>query len=141
LKKLYYAALLYAALGLSLGLFYREYTQFHNFEGTTQLSVLHTHLLVLGMIVMLTVLSLEKLFNLSQTKWFNLFYWHYNGGLLLSMLMTLIIGVRDVAGQASTPMIDGISGLGHIIITIGIVFFFLALGKRLAEVKEATLKL
>lgn len=123
---------MYAVLGLAAGLFFREYTVAHDYDGATQLSVMHTHLLALGMVVMLVVLALEKLFELSKSKWFNLFYWHYNGGLLLTVAMMLVIGMREVAGQASTPMLSGISGLGHIIITVALVFFFVALGKRLA---------
>lgn len=92
---------------------------------------MHTHLLALGMLVMLVVLALEKLFELSKTKWFNLFFWHYNGGLLLSVAMMLVIGMRDVAGQSSTPMLNGLAGLGHIIVTIALVFFFVTLGKRI----------
>lgn len=132
MKKLYYAAIAYTVLGLGFGVFYREYTKAHHFDGATQLAVMHTHLLALGMLFMLVALALEKLFQLSKTKWFNLFFWHYNGGLVLTMVMMLIIGIRDVAGQASTPMIDGIAGLGHLVITVGLVFFFIALGKRLS---------
>lgn len=132
MKKLYYAAVTYTVLGLGFGLFFREYTKAHNFTGFTQLAVMHTHLLALGLLVMLIVLALEKIFGLSKTKWFNLFFWHYNGGLLLTVAMMLVIGMRQVAGHASTPMLDGIAGLGHIIITIGLVFFFVALGKRIS---------
>lgn len=131
MKKLYYAALLYAVLGLTAGLFYREYTQINNFTGDTELSVMHTHLLALGMITMLVVLALEKLFTLSRTKWFSLFFWHYNGGLLLTVTMMLIIGIGQVGGQATSPMLAGIAGLGHIILTVAIGFLFVALGKQL----------
>lgn len=136
MKKLYYAAVAYAVLGLVSGLFFREYTKAHEFDGFTQLAVMHTHLLALGMLVMLIVLALEKLFELSKTKWFSLFYWHYNGGLLLTVAMMLVIGMRDVAGQVSTPMFSGIAGLGHIIITIALAFFFVALGKRVFALKK-----
>lgn len=132
MKKLYYAAITYMVLGLAAGLFFREYTKAHDFTSFTQLAVMHTHLLALGMLVMLIALGFEKIFGLSKTKWFNLFYWHYNGGLLLTVAMMLIIGLREVAGQASTPMLDGIAGLGHIILTIAFIFFFIALGKRLS---------
>lgn len=131
MKKIYYAAVMYAVLGLGFGLFFREYTKAHDFTGFTQLAVMHTHLLALGMLVMLIVLALEKVFELSKTKWFNLFFWHYNAGLLLTVAMMLIIGIRQVAVQVSTPMLDGIAGLGHIIITVALIFFFVALGKRL----------
>lgn len=131
MKKLYYAALSYAVLGLAAGLFYREFTKAQDFSGFTQLGVLHTHLLALGMIVMLVVLALEKSFQLSKTKWFNLFFWHYNGGLVLSAAMMLVIGMGQVAGNETTAMLAGISGLGHIILTVGIGFLFVALGKQI----------
>lgn len=131
MKKLYFAAVIFAVLGLASGLFFREYTKAHNFNGFTELSVMHTHLLALGMLVMLIILGLEKLFTLSATKWFNLFFWHYSGGLILTVTMMLIIGLRQVNGLASSPMLDGIAGLGHIILTVAIGFLFVALGKRL----------
>lgn len=131
MKKLYYAAVVYAVLGLGFGLFFREYTKTHDFTGFTQLAVMHTHLLALGMLVMLIVLALEKVFELSKTKWFNLFFWHYNAGLLLTVAMMLVVGMRDVAGQTSTPMLDGIAGLGHVVITVSLIFFFVGVGKRL----------
>ena len=131
MKKLYYAAVVYAVLGLGFGLFFREYTKAHDFTGFTQLAVMHTHLLALGMLVMLIVLALEKVFELSKTKWFNLFFWHYNAGLLLTVAMMLVVGMRDVAGQTSTPMLDGIAGLGHVVITVSFIFFFVGVGKRL----------
>lgn len=131
MKKIYYAAVMYAVLGLGFGLFFREYTKAHDFTGFTQLAVMHTHLLALGMLVMLIVLALEKVFELSKTKWFNLFFWHYNAGLLLTVAMMLVVGMRDVAGQTSTPMLDGIAGLGHVVITVSLIFFFVGVGKRL----------
>lgn len=131
MKKLYYAAILYAVLGLASGLFYRIYTHSRGFEGSTELAVMHTHLLALGLLVMLIVLSLEKLFTLSATKWFNLFFWHYNAGLLLTVSLMLIIGLGQVTGQDSSSMLAGIAGLGHIIITAGIAFLLVAIGKRL----------
>ena len=131
MKKLYYAAVVYAVLGLGFGLFFREYTKAHDFTGFTQLAVMHTHLLALGMLVMLIVLALEKVFELSKTKWFNLFFWHYNAGLLLTVAMMLVVGMRDVAGQTSTPMLDGIAGLGHVVITVSLILFFVGVGKRL----------
>ena len=131
MKKLYYAAMTYAVLGLASGLFYREYTKINDFSGHTELSVMHTHLLALGMMVMLSVLALEKLFVLSKTKWFNLFFWHYNGGLVLSVVMMLVIGMQQVAGGEVTPMLAGMAGLGHMILTVAVGFLFVALGKRL----------
>ena len=131
LKKLYWAAVIYAILGLGAGLFFREYTQAQDFAGYSELSVTHTHLLALGMLVMLIMLGLEKVFQLSKTKSFKLFYWHYNGGLLLTVAMMFVIGMRQIAGLGESAMFAGIAGLGHIIITVALVFLFVSIGKRL----------
>lgn len=131
MKKLYNAAAVYMILGLAGGLFYREYSKYFNFDGFTQLSVVHTHLLTLGMLFFLLVLVLEKVFTLSKSRWFNLFFWHYNAGLLLTAGMMVIHGMMTLRGKADSAMLDGISGLGHIIITVGIVFLFVALKQRL----------
>ncbi len=137
MKKLYYAAVAYAILGLGFGLFFREYTKTHHFTGHTELAVMHTHLLALGMLVMLIAMALEAVLTISNSKWFTAFYWSYNGGLLITVAMMLVIGMRQVNGYASTAMFDGIAGLGHIIITIAFICFFIALGKQVAGYKKA----
>src|SRR5690606_13088948 len=84
MKKLFYAATAYLVLGLASGMFYREFTQAQGVtaaDGFTQLSVVHTHLLTLGMIVLLIVLVLERVFALSRSALFGWFFWIYNLGL------------------------------------------------------------
>src|SRR5690625_5986508 len=72
-------------LGLASGLFYREYVKATDSLGThTQLNTLHTHLLVLGMIMFLLVLALDAIFSLSGRRSFDVFYWTYNIGLVRS---------------------------------------------------------
>ena len=132
MKRLYNSAALYLLLGLTSGVFYREFVRWSEFEGTTRLSVLHVHLLALGVLVFLIVLLLEKQFRLSESKWFNLFFWHYHAGLLLTVAMMVYIGVSQVQGSyVESGMIAGISGLGHILLTAGFVMLFVALNQRL----------
>ena len=131
IKQLYWASLLFAILGLAGGLFFREYTKAHDFTGYTELSVVHTHLLMLGMFGLLIALVLEKVFTLSRTKWFTLFFWHYCGGLVLSVAMMFVIGIGQVNGEEVSAMQAGIAGLGHIILTVAILFLFIAIHKRI----------
>lgn len=132
MKKLYNAALVYLILGLSAGVVYREVTRWMEFDGVTRLSLLHTHLLTLGVLVFLIALILEKQFALSRTKWFNLFYWHYNAGLMLTIALMTYIGVQQMNGDYSpSGMIAGISGIGHILLAAGFGFLFAALHNRL----------
>jgi len=68
MSKLFYAAFAYLVLGVASGLFYREFTKANDFTDAqfTQLSVVHTHLLVLGFMVLLIVLILEAVRALSE---------------------------------------------------------------------------
>lgn len=141
MKKLFNAALIYMILGVSAGLFYREFTKMNDFpEGQfTQLAVAHTHLLTLGFIVLLVVLALEKVFNISQSKkLFGWFFWLYNLGLIITAAMLIWHGMLTVLGEESTAMIAGIAGIGHILITAGMIVFFIALRRAIVRQPAAT---
>ena len=124
MKKLARTSMFYMIFGLIFGVFYREFTKIMDFEGTTQLSVLHTHTLILGMFFFLIVLLLENAFQLSEQKHFKKFSIFYNSGLGITLLMMTIHGTLTVLGKESSAAISGIAGLGHIAITIGLGFFF-----------------
>ena len=57
------AAVVYTALALAGGVFYREFTKFQGFTGETALSVVHTHYFLLGMMVFLLLALLERSFS------------------------------------------------------------------------------
>jgi len=139
MNRLFTAAVVYLVLGLGAGLYYREFTKANDFvEGTyTQLSVVHTHLLALGLLVMLIVLALEKVFTLSASPLFGWFFWVYNAGVLLTSAMMVWHGSLTVLGQESNAAIAGIAGLGHIIVTAGFILLMLALRKGITASKRA----
>lgn len=124
MQKLARASLSYMIIGLISGVYFREFTKLKDFTDWTQLSVVHTHTLILGMFFFLIVLLLEKNFNLTQHKNFKKFYVIYNIGLGLTILMLLTHGTMTVLGNDVSPAISGIAGLGHIILTVGLGFFF-----------------
>ncbi|APB30555.1 MULTISPECIES: DUF2871 domain-containing protein [Vagococcus] len=124
MQKLARASLSYMIIGLISGVYFREMTKFNDFEGWTQLSVIHTHTLILGMFFFLIVLLLEKSFNLTKHKNFKKFYVIYNIGLGITLLMMLTHGTMTILGIESSAAISGIAGLGHIILTVGLGFFF-----------------
>lgn len=131
MKKLYRSAVLYTVLGLLAGLFHRELTKAQDFAGDTQLSVLHTHLLTLGTLFFLIVIALEKVLHLSSGRFFNAFFWTYNAGLVLTTGIMTAHGTLTVLGRTAGPAISGPAGLGHILLTLALVFFFLCLRGRL----------
>ncbi|MFZ1384074.1 MAG: DUF2871 domain-containing protein [Propionicimonas sp.] len=129
IKRLFTAAAVWTTLGLASGLFYREFTRQRDFSGFTQLSVAHTHALALGTTILLVVLAVTKVFRLDadrRLRWFLLFW---NVGLGLTFTMMLMKGSLQVLGAAfaDSPMIAGISGLGHMTLTGSFVLFFLIL--------------
>jgi len=129
IKRLFTSAAVWTTLGLASGLFYREFTRQRDFSGFTQLSVAHTHALALGTTILLVVLAVTKVFRLDadrRLRWFLLFW---NVGLGLTFTMMLMKGSLQVLGAAfaDSPMIAGISGLGHMTLTGSFVLFFLIL--------------
>lgn len=123
------AVAVYTVLGLAAGLFYREFTKLNGYpEGMMgQLGLAHTHILTLGMIVLLIVLVLERSFSLSSSRLFRWFFWIYNTGVVLTSAMLVWHGMLQVQGLASSKMIAGIAGLGHMLVGAGFVLLLLAL--------------
>ncbi|MGW5751301.1 DUF2871 domain-containing protein [Nocardia rhamnosiphila] len=123
---------LYMIVGVVSGLYYREITKLRDFTGESQLGVVHTHLLALGMLFFLLVLALAKQFALTTHPLFGWFYWIYNTGLTLTTAMMALHGTLTIMGRPSATAIALLAGLGHILLTVGLVLFFITLGKRLA---------
>ncbi|MFB7884817.1 DUF2871 domain-containing protein [Microbacterium sp. NPDC056057] len=139
MRKLYYAAFGYMLAGVASGLFYREFTKLNDFpEGQfTQLGLAHTHLLTLGFVILLIVLLLEKAFALSRSRLFAWFFWVYNAGVILTAAMLVWHGSLTVLGLEASKAIAGIAGTGHILLTVGMVLLFLALGRALRRTQAA----
>ncbi len=136
MKHLLNAAFLYMLVGVGSGLFYREFTKLNDFpEGQfTQLGLAHTHLLTLGFIVLLIVLALEKVFAISRSpKLFAWFFWLYNAGVVLTSAMLIWHGSLTVLGEESNKMIAGIAGLGHMLLTAGMIVLFVALRRAVVR--------
>ncbi|AMG82980.1 DUF2871 domain-containing protein [Microbacterium sp. HSID17254] len=139
MRRLFTAAFASMLVGVASGLFYREFTKINGFpEGApTQLGLVHTHLLVLGFVVFLVVMLLEKAFALSESRLFGWFFWTYTAGLVLTSAMLVWHGCLTVLGQESTKMIAGIAGVGHMLLAAGMVLLFLALRPRVFAPKVA----
>lgn len=129
MRKLFYAAFSYMIIGVLSGLYYRELTKSREFSSSefSQLPLVHTHVLTLGFVVLTIILVLEHQFKLSQSKLFNWFFWTYNIGLILTAGMLAVRGTMTVVGSEPGPATAGISGLGHIFLTMGMVLLFLNL--------------
>lgn len=131
MKRVFWACCAHVLLGVGSGLFFREFTKLNGFPegGATQLSVVHTHLLTLGFFGLLTVLLLDRAFGLSGSRLFSWFFWLYNAGLVLTAGMLTWHGMLTVLGQPSSKMIAGIAGLGHMLLSAGMIILLVALGR------------
>jgi len=94
------ASLLYAILAMAGGVFYREFTKFNSFTAKTSLGVVHTHYFLLGMVVFLLLLLLEKNFAFTGAKTKRLLL-TYHIGLNLTAVMLVVRGVTQVLGVLS----------------------------------------
>lgn len=137
MKKLINTAFIYAIAAMCGGVFYREFTKLSGFTGKTTLSVLHTHLFVLGMFFLLIAALFCKSMEPKTSKKFHIFYLTYNIGVPLTAVMLFIRGVLQVQGVALSAglnaAISGVAGIAHILTGVGIVFFFLFLKEKITE--------
>lgn len=137
MKKLTNISFAYAIAALVGGVIYREFTKIVGFTDQTNLSLLHTHLFTLGMMFFLIVLVLEAVFALGKQRLFKGFLLTYNIGLILSVIMMAVRGFFQIQGtdlsKALEASIAGLSGIGHVLLAIGMVLFFLALKRSVAE--------
>lgn len=124
MKRYMNTALLYAIFAMAGGVFYREFTKFNQFTEKTTLSVVHTHYFLLGMVLFLLLLLLEKNFSFSEAKTGRILA-VYHIGLNLTAVMFLVRGVTQVLAPAlSSAMnaaISGIAGIGHILLGVSLV--------------------
>ncbi len=136
MKQLYWAAVGYTALGLPSGLFYRELTKAHEFTGKTELAVVHTHLLALGTLFLLIVLALEHQLALSETRAYRWFFGVYNTAVLWTVSCMTVIGTRTVLGHGEYTPLSELAGVGHVLLTIGFVLFFLTMHQAITARRE-----
>lgn len=130
MKRLFNLSFLYLILGLALGVFFREFTKLNDFSGATTLNVAHTHTLVLGFIFFLVIVILEKVFTISNIKYFNIWLITYNIG-LLSLISTLVArGILEILNKdfAGLPHIAGTS---HAILGLSLIWLMIILKKSI----------
>ncbi|GAB5617008.1 DUF2871 domain-containing protein [Faecalimonas canis] len=140
MKKTVNTSFIYAILAMAGGVFYREFTKFQGFEEKTTLSVLHTHLFMLGMAMFLLVTICIRLFALDKAKKYSAFFIIYNIGVCLTAVMLTVRGITQVLGvelsNGQNGMLSGSAGIGHILLGVGMVLFFLSLKESVSTLQK-----
>ncbi len=141
LTLLYRAAATWTAIGLASGLFYREFTKSNNVDGGTQLALVHTHTLALGTLMSLVLLALVGVWRtLGTNQAFRTGFWVWQAGLAITTGGLLVKGCRQVLNDpaANSSALAGISGLGHMTLTVAFVLLFIGLGRVVRTDEAAT---
>ncbi|WP_148881203.1 DUF2871 family protein [Streptococcus sp. Marseille-P7376] len=138
LKRYMNASMLYAILAMAGGVFYREFTKFNSFTAKTSLGVVHTHYFLLGMVVFLLLLLLEKNFSFTGAKTKRLLL-TYHIGLNLTAVMLVVRGVTQVLGVAlsssMSAVISSIAGIGHILLGVSLLLLLLQVKRSMSEMR------
>ena len=111
-------------MGFVGGVFYREFTKYYAFIDVNHLGKLHVHMLVLGFITMLILYVIVKKYEDADVRKLERPIHIFEGGLILTVVSMMVIGIYEVVGEGvptiSIPAISGISGIGHILLAVGL---------------------
>lgn len=121
------------AMGLIGGVFYREFTKFYNYDAATHLGKLHVHTLVLGFLTLFILYSIAKKYDNKTIEGLKKPLRIYLGGLTFTLANMTVFGIWEVVDNAKRTInihaLSGTSGLGHIALSIGLVWLLLRLLK------------
>lgn len=113
-------------MGLIGGVFYREFTKFYDFTGANHLAKIHVHSLVLGFILLVAIYLLVEKLDKGKILEIKKPLYIFQSGFTLTMASMFVYGIYDVVGLGKETInimaISGISGLGHIILAVGLVW-------------------
>lgn len=119
-------SLAFLVTGLMNGVLFREVTRFYNFEGKTHLGKLHVHTLVLGFLVLLVLYLLLKNLDINQLSELKKPLYTYLSGLIFTISNMGVQGFLDIVGGDKSHLkiaaLDGFSGIGHILLSVGLVW-------------------
>ena len=98
--------------------------------------MVHTHYFILGMIVLLLLLLLEKNFSFTSPKTDRILV-VYHAGLNLTAVMLMVRGVTQVLGTALSSGMDaaisGMAGIGHILLGVSLVLLLLQIRRSISN--------
>ena len=129
MKKYINLSAFYLVVGLLSGIFFREFTKANNFTGQSFLGGVHGHTLILGFIFFLVVLMLDKLFEISKAKAYNVWLILYNVSLIFMLVTLFVRGIFQVKGSDFAGF-NHIAGLSHAMLGVSLIWFVVILFKK-----------
>ena len=132
-KCLAVTAAAFAAAGMIVGML--THAMMLNF-GTSGMTMAATHPMTFGLGCggFLFALIFERMYKLSDSKLARPAYFIYIIGVALTVIMLFVRGYAQMSGAVLTSgedaAISGIAGIGHTVLAVGMVLFFIILIKR-----------
>lgn len=118
-------------MGLIAGVFYREFIKFYHYQNITHLSRLHVHILVLGFLTMLVAYIIVRKYSTSILISLKKPLYIYMVGFTFTIVNMMVFGIYEVVSNGQDTIriaaLSGTSGIGHILLSIGIVWFMVNL--------------
>ena len=115
MKRLMNVSIVYGVLGLIGGVFYREFTT---------LSVVHTHYLMLEMVLFLLLVVVEKNFHFVDNKVLKYLIFYHIGQNLTAVMLVIRGVVQVLSLDVSSAVLFGIA---HLILGISMVFVLISI--------------
>lgn len=117
----------YLLMGLILGAFYREFTKFYGYTNKTHLDKVHPHTIILGFVVLFLIYLCVRKYTKEDLKKIQSSIYVYITGLVLTISNMFLIGIYEVVSEGKEIIkidaLNGISGIGHIILLLGTIMF------------------
>lgn len=134
LKSIWDTSLTFLIMGFAGGVFYREFTKYNSFTADNHLAKVHVHTIVLGFVVIMLlflIIRTQGAVTKNILKPFKI----YVVGLILTVCNMMVYGIYDVLGGGkdliSIPMLAGFAGIGHIFLSVGLVWVLLKIKRDL----------
>ncbi len=137
MKKYIKYAIVFLALGIACGIFYREFSKAYEVVNSyTTLGAVHPHFLVLGVAFILLIGLVTERMNKGESKLFRIAFPIYSVGVLGTGLMLLVRGIFDVLAKSpicefvissgANGAIAGVAGIFHAVLGAGLIMIFVA---------------
>ena len=127
MKRLMNASIVYGVLGLIGVVFYREFTKLNGF---TILSVVHTYYLVLGMVLFLLLVVVEKNFHFVDNKVSKYLLFYHIGLNLTVVMLTIRCVVQVLSLDVSSAVLFGIA---HLILGVSMISVLISIGNCIKD--------
>lgn len=133
MKKILTAAVAYGVAGILFGVFYQVLLKTWCCAEYAPLGAVHAHLLAMGMLLFLILLSLEKTLRLTCDKAFRCFFVLYNLGLTGAISIMVLQSLEFVwSFPCCADLVFTILGvLFHLLLCAGLAVLFAILKRRI----------